>query len=128
MKVRWTRNSIRLRITPGELNALQIGQAVTEELKLGPGGGWSVTLYPASDHTGIAFELGALRLTLASSDVLNLARPEAEGVYFQTPTDPSLRYYIEKDFPCIHPRAAEARESASETFAPPQDLAERKED
>ena len=128
MKVRWTRNSIRLRITPGELNALQSGQTVTEELKLGPGGGWSITLCPASAFTGIAFELGGLRLTLAQPDVLDLARPDAEGIYFQTPTDPSLRYYIEKDFPCIHPRAAEAQEPAGETFNPPEGFAERKDE
>lgn len=128
MKARWTRNSIRLRITPGELNALQSGQAVTEELKLGPGGGWSVTLCPASAQTGLTFELGALRLTLAQPAVLDLARPETEGIYFQTPTDPALRYYIEKDFPCIHPRAAEAQEPVNETFQPPQDFAERKEE
>jgi hypothetical protein len=44
-------------------------------------------------------------------------------VYF---SDSSLRYYIEKDFPCLHPRPAEASESTTETFEAPSDFAQRK--
>jgi hypothetical protein len=53
-----------------------------------------------------------------------LAVPETEGVYFTTnrPDRGLIRYFIEKDFPCIHPRAAEALEGPSETFAPPPAL------
>ena len=37
MKVRWTQNSVRLRITPTELHAIVNGETVREELRL-PGG------------------------------------------------------------------------------------------
>jgi hypothetical protein len=37
-----------------------------------------------------------------------------------------IRYFIEKDFPCVHRRAADALESPSETFAPPSSFVSKK--
>jgi hypothetical protein len=47
-------------------------------------------------------------------------------VYFQTADSAPFRYFIEKDFPCVHPRAAEALEPRTETFPPPPDFEARK--
>src|SRR5215207_9087810 len=88
MKVRWTGDSLRLRITPGELAALERGEPVSE---------------------------GLARVGLTDEDVRRLAAPEAEGVY---PHTPELRLLVEKDFPCAHPHAPEAREPATERFPP----------
>ena len=63
-------------------------------------------------------------LALSAADRARLAAPDAEGVYFQSPG--GLRYVIEKDFPCVHPRGAEAREPVTETFQPPPDFERRK--
>jgi hypothetical protein len=37
MKIRWTQNSVRFRITPSELAAIERGEAISETLQL-PGG------------------------------------------------------------------------------------------
>jgi hypothetical protein len=81
---------------------------------------------PATGETSLRFESGALRLSLSEADRQKLSAPENEGVYFQSEGEPSLRYFIEKDFPCAHPRAADALEPATETFAPPAGFEERK--
>jgi len=125
MKVRWTRRSIRFRISPSELEALMHGRPVREELAW-PGGRWVAAIRPGGGETRLASEDDSLLVTLAEADRHRLAAPEAEGVYFETSAEPSLRFYIEKDFPCVHPRAAEALEPAGETFAPPADFAARK--
>lgn len=127
MKIRWTRQSLRLRISPSEMARLLDGGEITETLFL-PGGacgaGWSATLAPAHE-TGFQVDKGCLRLTLSNCDLIRLAVPEAEGVYFETLENPPVRYYVEKDFPCVHPGAPEAKEPAFETFAPPPGFKER---
>jgi hypothetical protein len=136
MKVRWTGGSLRLRITPTELAALVRGEEIREALRL-PGGGvtWSIVVRPfAAPKTGITYTgpcPGGVLLNLAAADVERLARPDVEGVYFRScpeDTEPgvSLAYFIEKDFPCLHPRPADALEPSAETFAPPPGFAERK--
>jgi hypothetical protein len=131
MKIRWTQNSVRFRITPSELAAIERGEAISETLQL-PGGvasdavAWCATITPMADETSLHFESGALRLRLSEADRQKLTVPENEGVYFQAQGEPTLRYFIEKDFPCAHPRAADALEPATETFTPPAGFEERK--
>ncbi|MBV9470020.1 MAG: hypothetical protein JOZ57_12340 [Abitibacteriaceae bacterium] len=125
--MRWTHNSLRLRISPSELAQLQQGEIVTETLMLSPDGSWSAIIQPDSALTNLILAAGTLRFLLAPSDLERLSVPETEGVYFTTASEPPVRYFIEKDFPCIHPRADGAQEPATETFAPPADFAQRKE-
>ncbi len=115
MKVRWTRDSLRLRITPGELAALGRGEAVEESVALPGGGGWSVLLDPGAGTAGVDWVDGVVRVGLAPSDVRRLAEPDAEGVY---PHTSPFRLMVEKDFPCAHPHAPEAQEPATERFRP----------
>ena len=84
---------------------------------------WQVSIQPAAE-TRLSSEGQTAVLFLASNDRQRLAAPETEGVYFQM-TD-GLRFYVEKDFPCIHPRAAETLEPPTETFAAPPDFEQRK--
>jgi hypothetical protein len=123
MKVRWNRSSVRLRLTPSELATLMHGETVTETLGLPGGASWSVAL-AAAEATGLSSEGNTARLHLSPEDRQRLAAPDAEGVYFQI--EDGLRYWVEKDFPCAHPRAAEASEPVTETFAPPGGFEERK--
>ena len=125
MKVRWTRGGVRLRITPTELEDLQRGAEVVETLSL-LGGSWSALIRPAAPGTTLLLEGSTLCLALSDSDLAQLSAPEVEGVYFQTADEPPLRYFIEKDFPCAHPRAAEALEPETENFKPPADFVARK--
>jgi len=123
MKVRWTGDSLRLRITPGELAALERGEPVSEGLAFPGGGGCAARLDPAAKRAGVAWAEGVARVGLTDEDVRRLAAPEAEGVY---PHTPELRLLVEKDFPCAHPHAPEAREPATERFPPTPAFLDRK--
>jgi len=127
MKVRWTEESLRLRITPSELAQVEQRLPVETTLMLGPGGGWRAELAAAEIAATILTQHGnTLRLTLAPADLARLLEPSAEGVYFTADRADGIRYYVEKDFPCLHPRGVEALEPATETFLPPPDFEERK--
>jgi hypothetical protein len=123
MKVRWTGDSLRLRITPGELAALERGEAVSEGLAFPGGGGWRIRLDPTAGVAGVAWAEGVVCVGLARADVRRLAAPDAEGVY---PHTPRLRLLVEKDFPCAHPHAPDAREPETERFQPTHAFLERK--
>ena len=131
MKIRWTQNSVRFRITPSELAAIERGEAVIETLQL-PGAvaagavAWCAAIIPTAEETTLTFESGKLNLSLSKADLQQLAVPENEGVYFQAQGELAFRYLIEKDFPCAHPRAADALEPTTETFVPPSGFEERK--
>jgi hypothetical protein len=129
MKIRWTKSSVRFRITPSEFAALQSRQSISETLFLPGGGAWQVVIGPGQSSTALTFEDGALHLNLGEDDRQRLAEPEREGVYFQMEAAPNcaeMRYFLEKDFPCAHPRASDALEPHSETFTPPLGFEERK--
>ncbi len=121
MKIRWNKESVRFRIAPSELEALGNGVPVSEELAFS-GGFWRATI-ARGETTALLQQGDALHLSLSSADCARLSEPEIEGVYFEGETGP--RYFIEKDFPCVHPRAAGAQEE-SETFAPPPGFEELK--
>jgi len=121
MKIRWNKESVRFRIAPSELEALGNGASISEELSFN-GGFWRATI-ARGEKTALLQQGGALHLSLSSEDCARLSAPETEGVYFQEEDGP--RYFIEKDFPCVHPRAEQTREE-SETFAPPPGFEERK--
>lgn len=122
MKIRWNRESLRLRITPTEMAMLLRGEEFGEGLGFPGGATWRVTV-SAGAQTALASEENTANITLSAEDRGRLAEPDSEGVYFQAG---GLRYYIEKDFPCVHKRGAEALEPGTETFVPPAGFEARK--
>ena len=116
---------MRLRITPSEMEELSRGAAIHEVFSLAGQGSWSATVKPGAQITSLTLERGDLQINLGDADLQQLLEPQREGVYFQVQNQP-LRYYIEKDFPCAHPRAGEALEPETETFAAPLGFEERK--
>lgn len=122
MKVRWTTRSVRLRITPEELETLRRGDEISAAFSPTDSSGWSVCVTPW-DNTSLSMQGGALLFSLSHDDVRELCEPMREGVYF---SQGATNYFIEKDFPCAHPRAAEALEEQTPTFAPPEGFEERK--
>ncbi len=125
MKIRWTSESVRVRIAPAELSQLQANQRLDEILDYPGGGGWCVRLIPNEDESSAFGDRETLFITLTAADIALLSEETREGVYFQE-TDPPLRYYIEKDFPCAHPRPSEALEKPTEAFEPNAAFTERK--
>jgi hypothetical protein len=126
MKIRWSRNSLRLRITPRELQALQNDETVTEELVIPGGGSWSAEIRPRSAESTLSLDQGKLCFLLSAADLQKLSESNAEGVYLHWQDQTDLLYFIEKDFPCAHPRVGDAREPATETFKPTPDFEARK--
>ncbi len=126
MKVRWNRDSIRLRITPSEFTAITNGKAVRERIAFPGMQSWNVTLRPSESETTLASDQHGIYLFVSKADCAALADPETEGVYFQMDQPTTLRYYVEKDFPCVHKPAPEAGEGVSETFTPPSGFEARK--
>ena len=121
MKIRWTSDSIRLRITPSELEALLQNEIVRQCIKLGTGA-WTARIVPGCACTDYTLVDGALQVNLSAHDRLRLADTASEGVYFDASAVQPVRLYIEKDLPCEHPRAAVAQEPETETFVPPANL------
>ncbi len=119
MKVRWNEASLRLRITPSELSALGRGEEIGQRLSVTADFAWAVTVRPNTPQTALIAEAHSVLLTLTPGDLEALVKPDAEGVYFGADAPGRPRYYIEKDFPCTHPRAGEAAEVEAETFPGP---------
>lgn len=111
MKVRWTTNSVRLRITPAELDSLLRGHGVGDVLAV-PGGTWSVRITPGAPEPSLRMDGAMLSIGMTTVDRDRLAEPGVEGVYFTTADSPSVRYFIEKDYPCAHPRTEDAGENS----------------
>lgn len=118
---------MRLRITPAELDEIGRQHAVRETLVVGKLAMWSASIEPSETESRLNADgrQNSIIISLGASDRAILANSGSEGVYLSDITT-GIRYYIEKDFPCVHPRAVEALEPLSETFAPPDDFAERK--
>lgn len=134
MKIRWNQSSLRLRITPSELAALESGGSIRESLQFprAVGNGWDVSISVGDNEAALWQDESGVNLRLSPADLARLSEPEREGVYF-TSRDGArpIAYYVEKDFPCAHPRAEEVQAlSASgppteETFPAPPHFAER---
>ncbi len=109
MKIRFTTSSLRVRITPNELE--RIANRETLELGFGLAGGWEFRL-EAGEQTKLETRDGMVVLKLSNTDAMMLTEPTREGVYFEAD---GVRFFIEKDFPCEHPRSS--LEEVTPTFA-----------
>ena len=143
MKVRWTSQSVRFRIAPEELAALVADHPIEETLSF-PGGQWIARIVPTDRPTGLEpigpfrdgmsanarvrgrDSVAVLNVGLSQSDIATLAGEDAEGVYFKQVGASPGRYYIEKDFPCVHPRPSKAEEPTDNTFPAPPGFEESK--
>lgn len=66
-----------------------------------------------------------IAVALAAVDVRRLAQPDLEGVYFRTEAPEDVDWFVEKDFPCAHPRPPGVREELTDSFDAPPRFAER---
>jgi hypothetical protein len=107
------------------MNQLQRGEHVEEVLTFGTGQ-WAARITCAPCHH-IDSVGGRFTLSLTADELAALALPHNEGVYFYQDELP-LRYFVEKDYPCVHPRGGEAMEPITETFTAPEGFPARKSD
>jgi hypothetical protein len=104
MKIRWNRSSLRLRITPKELEMLRNAEPVVEENAF-----WALCLEPG-DRTELVQHQARVLFRLASDDVRRLLEPTREGIYAN---QDGFKFFVEKDFPCQHGETSDP----ADTFA-----------
>jgi hypothetical protein len=126
MKVRWTSESVRLRITPDELAGLERGEVQRQEVTFPGGSGWAVRVEPESASLGLRWVEGVLLVHLSRSDVERLTEADREGIYLGASSSSGIRLLLEKDFPCAHPHSEEAAEPETGRFAPTPSYLTRK--
>ena len=114
MKVRWTETSLRLRITPAELELLRGRQVVMTVMQVGL---WEVHLEVGPWASQLLTRESQVRVHLSRADLAALLEPASEGVYM---TRGDFKYYVEKDFPCEHSRPTEVALETVQTFPRPE--------
>lgn len=114
MKVRWTETSLRLRITPSELELLREHQVVMVVMQIGA---WELFLEAGPWESQLLTRGSQVHVHLSSADLAALLEPTCEGVYL---TRGDFKYYVEKDFPCEHPRPAKIALEVAQTFPRPE--------
>lgn len=107
MKLRLKGNSIRLRLTRGEVARLAGGGVVQERVEFGDGGRallYGVELTSASDNVTAEFVADRIRVAIPAAVAGEWARSDEVGIYAKPD---GLAVSVEKDFVCLKPRAEE---------------------
>jgi hypothetical protein len=111
MKLRTRGNSLRLRLTQGEVEALLTNGQVEEATEFGPDERMVVRLV-ADDGAGAVraqFERGHIVVRLPRARATAWGRGSDVGIHAEQPVAPgrALQIAVEKDFACLKPRAGE---------------------
>jgi hypothetical protein len=121
LKLRLYQQSLRVRLTQGEVQSLGAGDVLTYRLALGPtpDAGWRFALRAADvSEPCAATEGGALTVQLPRAQALALAQTDLVTLRADlalSGCDP-LRFTLEKDFQCLQPRPGD---DDHDTFAHP---------
>jgi len=109
VKLRIKGNTLRFRLTQGDVARLRAGEALRETTEFAPAQILVYALEPADglQQMQAGFENGVVRVRLPESDVAVWADGHAVGMYGQTGV---LEVAIEKDFQCLT-RAGSADEA-----------------
>lgn len=110
MKLRIRDNSVRLRLTRGEVDQLRDDGRVSACTGF-PGGRefrYTVESSPASDKPGAFLSAGVITVRLPETAVLDWANSEQVSIKGeQILDDDKLAILVEKDFACLAPREGE---------------------
>jgi len=100
MKLRIKGNTIRFRLTQGEVAKLRAGAALREATEFAPAQILTYALEPAASIGGVqaGFQDGVIRVRLPENDVAAWADGDIVGMYGRTGV---LEVAIEKDFQCL---------------------------
>lgn len=110
MKLRIRGNSIRLRLTRGEVQDLVTRGTVAEltTLPVGPGFGYQLRADAAVGAPTATFEAGVLGVAVPKAAAETWAASEEVAIEGQLPVaGGTLTILVEKDFPCLTVRAGE---------------------
>ncbi len=103
MKLRFRKNSLRLRVNQREVQSLASGAAVIEEVVFPGSARMTYTLQASRDGTRQAsYRAGEISVLAPEELVRDWADGEQIGIYFDLPADTSvLTVAIEKDLECV---------------------------
>ena len=110
MKLRIRGDSIRLRLTRGEVGDLVARGVVAERTHLPSGPGFGYQLRAAADARGVTatFEAGVLGVEVPMAAAAAWAASEEVAIRGDVPAgDSTLTILVEKDFPCLTVREGE---------------------
>lgn len=110
MKLRILGDSIRLRISKGELAALAATGTVSDAIHFGPDSRLCYRLSARGDTPpGASFADGAIDVVLPEADVRELAETDRVSIRGEQALSgqASLSILVEKDFECLVPRPGE---------------------
>ena len=118
MKLRLLGNSIRLRLTRTDVNALGEGRPVVERTEFADGAALEFALAPANVD-GVEAQFDGQRLTVLAPAELLKTWSTSERVALAEP-DPGAvpAILVEKDFACLSPRAGD---DDTDTYAHPEE-------
>jgi hypothetical protein len=110
MKLRIRGNSIRLRLTRGEVQDLVTEGRVAEltRLPVGPAFGYQLRADAAAGAVTATFEAGVLGVAVPKAAAAAWAASDEVAIEGAVPVaDGTLTILVEKDFPCLTVRAGE---------------------
>jgi hypothetical protein len=98
MKLRFRKNSLRLRVNQSEVEMLAAGRELSETVTFAGGATLNYTLAPANGTktAAAAFDGKVIRV---SAPLHDWARGAEIGLYFEV--EPGLKVAIEKDLECV---------------------------
>lgn len=103
MKLRFRKNSLRLRVNQREVETLAAGSMLEERVHFPGGASLAYSLERVSGFEPNArFEAGTIRVSVPSGEVARWADGDEIGLYFELEaTNGKLKIAIEKDLVCI---------------------------
>jgi hypothetical protein len=103
MKLRFRKNTLRLRVNQREVQQLAGGTTLGEQVHFPGNAAFEYKLSPAADDEAVAsFQGGVLRVAAPQTEVMQWAAGDAIGIYFELPANGDLlKVAIEKDLECL---------------------------
>ncbi|HZQ52383.1 MAG TPA: hypothetical protein VFB14_09310 [Bryobacteraceae bacterium] len=103
MKLRFRKNSLRLRVNRREVESLAAGQTIEEQIYF-PGDAlisYVLETVPTGPATA-SFRQGVIRVAAPREEIQNWAHGDAIGLYFDLPASgAALKVAVEKDLECV---------------------------
>jgi hypothetical protein len=109
MKLRFRKNSLRLRLNQREVERVALGNALEEVVEF-PGDSSLSYILEASEQSSpeVSFRQGVIRIAAPRKEVHDWAHGSSIGMYFELPANgTALKVAVEKDLQCIDGPAEE---------------------
>ena len=102
MKLRFRKNSLRLRLNQRETQSLTSGAALVERVWFPGGSEFSYLLLPVQGSAEASFQNGVIRIGVPQDQLRDWEGSDSIGVYLEFPTETTpLKVAIEKDLECV---------------------------